>query len=66
MSTPPAAPTPPARKAPGKDVEAKGKDRKAKTASGNRDMGDALRTVYQRTVEETVPDYMLSLLGKLD
>ncbi|WP_199857243.1 NepR family anti-sigma factor [Sphingomonas sp. EC-HK361] len=29
-------------------------------------MGAALRTVYQKTVEETVPDDLLALLGKLD
>ncbi len=34
--------------------------------SKNRDMGSALRSVYQKTVDETVPDDILSLLGKLD
>ncbi|WP_177171616.1 NepR family anti-sigma factor [Sphingomonas palmae] len=34
--------------------------------SKNRDMGSALRSVYQKTVEETVPDDLMSLLGKLD
>ncbi|MDB5696737.1 MAG: hypothetical protein JWN21_2280 [Sphingomonas bacterium] len=29
-------------------------------------MGLALRSVYQRTVEEAVPDEMLDLLSKLD
>ncbi|WP_165927158.1 MULTISPECIES: NepR family anti-sigma factor [Pseudomonadota] len=29
-------------------------------------MGSALRSVYQKTVEEAVPDDLLSLLGKLD
>ena len=29
-------------------------------------MGAALRTVYQKTVEEDVPDDLLDLLGKLD
>jgi hypothetical protein len=28
-------------------------------------MGAALRSVYQKTVDETVPDEMISLLGKL-
>lgn len=28
-------------------------------------MGDALRTIYQKTVDEAVPDEMISLLGKL-
>ena len=27
--------------------------------------GDALRTVYQRTIEEDIPPEMLDLLGKL-
>lgn len=30
------------------------------------EMGSALRSVYQKTVEEAVPDEMLDLLGKLD
>jgi hypothetical protein len=38
----------------------------AKVQSKDRDMGAALRTVYQRTVEEEVPSEMLDLLGKLD
>jgi hypothetical protein len=29
-------------------------------------MGSALRSVYQKTVEEAVPEEMLALLGKLD
>lgn len=29
-------------------------------------MGSALRSIYQKTVEEQIPDEMLSLLGKLD
>ena len=39
-------------------------DRSIKT--DDRDMGAALRSVYQRTVDEAVPDDLLSLLGKLD
>ena len=38
----------------------------AKVQSKDRDMGAALRTVYQRTVEEAIPAEMLDLLGKLD
>lgn len=38
----------------------------AKVQSKDRDMGAALRTVYQRTVEEAIPSEMLDLLGKLD
>ena len=33
---------------------------------GDRDTGAALRSVYQKTVDETIPDEMLDLLGKLD
>ncbi len=29
-------------------------------------MGSALRSVYQKTVDEAVPDDLLDLLGKLD
>ena len=31
----------------------------------SQDMGSALRSVYQRTVEEDVPGEMMDLLGKL-
>jgi len=36
-----------------------------KQPSRTHDMGSALRTVYQQTVEENVPDEMMDLLGKL-
>jgi hypothetical protein len=32
----------------------------------DRDMGAALRSIYQKTIDESVPDEMISLLGKLD
>ncbi len=49
------------------DKQAPDKPKKAAVAqSKNRDMGSALRSVYQKTVEEAVPDDLLSLLGKLD
>jgi hypothetical protein len=38
----------------------------ARVQSKDRDMGAALRTVYQKTVEEAIPAEMLDLLGKLD
>ena len=38
----------------------------ARVQSKDRDMGAALRSVYQKTVEETVPADLLDLLGKLD
>ena len=39
--------------------------RAAKVQSKDRDMGAALRSVYQKTVDETIPPEMLDLLGKL-
>ncbi len=36
-----------------------------KTSDGDQRMGSALRSVYQKTVDEAVPDEMLALLGKL-
>lgn len=39
--------------------------RGARVQGKDRDMGSALRSVYQRTVEEPVPDDLLDLLGKL-
>ena len=39
---------------------------KPATGAGDRDMGTALRKIYQRAVEETIPAEMLDLLGKLD
>ena len=40
--------------------------RTVRQASVNDAMGDALRSVYQVTVQESVPDEFLDLLGKLD
>ena len=37
-----------------------------KVRSKDGDMGAALRSVYQKTVEETIPPEMLDLLGKLN
>ena len=37
----------------------------AKVQNKKQDMGSALRSVYQRTVEEKIPTEMLDLLGKL-
>ena len=42
-----------------------GKTAGAKIQGKDRDMGFALRSVYQKTVEEPVPDDLLALLGKL-
>ena len=38
----------------------------SKVTDGDRDTGAALRSVYQKTVDEVVPDEMLDLLGRLD
>lgn len=41
--------------------------RPARRKSGQSgDVGTALRSVYQRTVDERIPPEMLDLLGKLD
>ena len=37
----------------------------AKVQGKDRDMGSALRSAYQKTVDETVPDEMMDLLSKL-
>jgi hypothetical protein len=34
-------------------------------ASGDRDVGHALRSVYSSTVNEDIPDELIDLLGKL-
>ena len=39
---------------------------RADPPKGDRDTGAALRSVYQKTVDEAVPDEMLDLLGRLD
>ena len=49
-----------------KDKKASSKKSPAKVQSKDRDMGAALRSAYQKTIEEQVPDEMLDLLGKLD
>ncbi|WP_254606527.1 NepR family anti-sigma factor [Sphingomonas bacterium] len=38
----------------------------AATVGGDLDTGAVLRSVYQKMVEEAVPDEMLDLLGRLD
>ena len=37
-----------------------------KVPDKDQQMGSALRSVYQKTVDETIPDDLLELLGKLD
>ena len=57
---------PPTARAPGTDTNAANANKRPAKAGGDRDMGAALRKVYQHTVEETIPAEMLDLLGKLD
>lgn len=51
----PAAAEPPVRPQP----------KKKKKGAGGADLGQALRSAYQRTVEEQIPPDLLDLLGKL-
>jgi hypothetical protein len=46
-----------------KTVPAKKPD---KVRNTDQQMGSALRSVYQKTVDEAIPDDLLDLLGKLD
>lgn len=41
-------------------------DQRANIGGRDREMGDALRSVYDKAVQESVPDEMLDLLSKLD
>lgn len=43
----------------------KAKPSKSDSGAMDTDTGAALRSVYQKTVEEVVPDVMLDLLGRL-
>ena len=43
----------------------KAKSQNARVQNKDRDMGAALRTVYQKTVDEDVPADLMDLLGKL-
>jgi len=55
----------------GKSVEASqprsGKEKQSakKKSAGGVELGSALRSVYQRTVQEDIPPDLLDLLGKL-
>lgn len=53
------------RAAPAKS-EASAAPRAGTGSAKDRDMGAALRKVYQHAVEEAIPAEMLDLLGKLD
>ena len=51
------------KEAPKKPVKKKGS---TAVQSKDRDMGAALRSIYQKTIDEPVPEEFVSLLGKLD
>ncbi len=46
-------------------AEAVGGSRRSAPRKAPGEVGDALRTVYQRTIAEDIPPEMLDLLGKL-
>lgn len=48
-------------KKPPRSPKGKGPEKEA-----GRDVGDALRKVYDRTLNESIPPAMLDLLGRLD
>lgn len=41
------------------------KNQKGESSDHDRNVGHALRSIYQKTVDEAVPTEMLDLLGKL-
>ncbi len=46
--------------------ETSGNDAKKKTSAKGQDVNGALRRAYESTVDETIPQSLLDLLGKLD
>ena len=46
-------------------VSAETRQPRKRKGGGGGEVGDALRTVYQRTINEDIPPEMLDLLGKL-
>lgn len=44
---------------------ASSRSRKKKAKGDSGEIGNALRSIYDRTVEESIPSEMLDLLGKL-
>jgi hypothetical protein len=53
------------RRKSGQSVEARAKPQSKKKGPGSGDVGNALRSVYQHTVDERIPPDLLDLLGKL-
>jgi Anti-sigma factor NepR len=50
----------------GRDVPLASSRPRRSRKSDERDVGTALRSAYQRTVDETIPADLLDLLGKLN
>jgi len=48
-----------------RDPAKKGKSKGKTSSDRNPVVGEALRSIYQRTIDESVPQEMLDLLGKL-
>jgi hypothetical protein len=47
------------------DTPHRAQPKKGKKGSGGADLGQALRSAYQRTIDEQIPPDLLDLLGKL-
>lgn len=50
---------------PANDPEKQGKKPRERRTAASSDLGKALKTVYDETVREDIPDDFLDLLGKL-
>ena len=47
------------------DTPQRPQPKKSKRRAGGADLGQALRSAYQRTIDEQIPPDLLDLLGKL-
>jgi hypothetical protein len=47
------------------DISMRPEPKKKKKSTGDANVGQALRSAYQRTVDEQIPPDLLDLLGKL-
>jgi hypothetical protein len=47
------------------DTPQRPQPKKSRKGSGGADLGQALRSAYQRTIDEQIPPDLLDLLGKL-
>lgn len=55
----------PSKGSPSRDAQPGRKAKSAKKTQGDSEVGGALRSIYQRTVDERIPPDLLELLGKL-